>query len=106
LDTEDSVTALSFAPYFTAPSSYLLAVGHENGSIVLEGWKADRIWTRLCLLDNTVAHHLTVRRLAFRPKRGCAGDNSDNGATVQLASAGADHHVRVYNIKLDLLLAG
>lgn len=47
----------------------------------------------------SAAHHLTVRRLAFRPKVGAAGPSNDSN-TLQLASCAEDHHVKVYNITL------
>ena len=51
------------------------------------------------------AHHLTVRRLRFRPQLGTAGcDNKDQSghssgdSSIQLASCGQDHQVKVYTI--------
>ena len=54
------------------------------------------------------AHHLTVRRLRFRPQLGSAGcDNKDQSGhssssgsetSIQLASCGQDHQVKVYTI--------
>ena len=43
------------------------------------------------------AHHLTVKRLRFRPVL------EQNNKTLQLASGGADHSVKIYNIKIDTI---
>jgi hypothetical protein len=43
------------------------------------------------------AHHLIVKRLRFRPVL------EQNNKTLQLASGGADHSVKIYNIKIDTI---
>jgi hypothetical protein len=43
------------------------------------------------------AHHLTVKRLRFRPVL------EQNNKTLQLASGGADHSVKIYNIQIDTI---
>ena len=45
------------------------------------------------------AHHLSVKRLKFRPVTGCLGDDS-LPHILQLASCGADNIVKVYNIDM------
>ena len=48
------------------------------------------------------AHHLTVRRLRFRPQLGASGcdksGHSSGETSIQLASCGQDHQVKVYTI--------
>jgi hypothetical protein len=43
------------------------------------------------------AHHLTVKRLRFRPVL------EQNNKILQLASGGADHSVKIYNIQIDTI---
>jgi hypothetical protein len=43
------------------------------------------------------AHHLTVKRLRFRPVL------EQNNKTLQPASGGADHSVKIYNIQIDTI---
>ncbi len=70
----------------------------------------------LCCLESTscmwlslTTHHsqshtLTVKRLRWRPRPGRAGHGgSEERAWVQLASAGADHVVKIFNIKISAL---
>lgn len=52
------------------------------------------------LFDFSTAHHLTVKKLEFRPKFGIAGDKSNNDDVLQLASCSSDHSVRIYNVNL------
>lgn len=51
----------------------------------------------------SVAHHLTVRRLSFRPVYGKAGEQNEDSNVLQLASCSADYSVRVYTLYLDKL---
>ena len=46
------------------------------------------------------AHHLTVKRVKFRPRPGRVEDSAKERSSdmLQLASCGLDHCVRVYNI--------
>jgi hypothetical protein len=43
------------------------------------------------------AHPLTVKRLRLRPVL------EQNNKTLQLASGGADHSVKIYNIQIDTM---
>ncbi|XP_043668113.1 probable elongator complex protein 2 [Vespula pensylvanica] len=95
LDVQNqSVTALSFAP-LKIEEYYILAVGYEAGHI--EVYKLilkteDCLWKKYIIYNTAQAHHLTVKKLAFRPQ-----DNNQYNE-LQLASCGSDHTVRIYNI--------
>lgn len=95
LDVQNqSVTALSFAP-LKIEEYYILAVGYETGHI--EVYKLilrteDCLWKKYIMYNTSQAHHLTVKRLAFRPQ-----DNNQCNK-LQLASCGSDHTVKIYNI--------
>lgn len=62
-----------------------------------------------CLWLSLTTHHsqshtLTVKRLRWRPRPGRAGHSGkEERAWVQLASAGADHVVKIFNIKISAL---
>lgn len=52
----------------------------------------------------SVGHHLTVKKLCFRPVLGRAGyydadKNNDN--VLQLVSCSSDHSVRIYDVYLN-----
>ncbi|KAL9699738.1 hypothetical protein quinque_003179 [Culex quinquefasciatus] len=84
----ESVTAVAFARRtIMDEQQYLVAVGLEKGSILLYSVRAE--WRLLVTIDQASGHHLTVKRLAFRPS---------TGAELQLASCGDDHFVRIYDI--------
>ncbi|XP_046965121.1 elongator complex protein 2 isoform X2 [Vanessa cardui] len=85
-----SITALTFAPL--QRESQILAVGFESG--VIRIYNFDSTWSLLHELDNSAAHHLTVKRLFFRPPR------KDANKELYLASCGSDHFVRINNIIL------
>ncbi|CAH0604453.1 unnamed protein product [Chrysodeixis includens] len=89
LEAGTAVTALSFAP---RESGLLLAAGLDNGLIRLYHFDVDG-WTMIKELSNSAAHHLTVKRLTFRPSK----DDK-----MMLASCGSDHFVRIYSIELVL----
>uniref|UniRef100_L7M717 Elongator complex protein 2 n=1 Tax=Rhipicephalus pulchellus TaxID=72859 RepID=L7M717_RHIPC len=91
LSVEDSATAVSFAPSFAGGDRYLIAVGLEKGSIHLYHWSLQSGWTLYETLQQSVAHHLSVKRLKFCPRQ-------DHQSAFLLASCGDDHMVRVYNI--------
>ncbi|KAI8435390.1 hypothetical protein MSG28_003708 [Choristoneura fumiferana] len=82
---KDSVTALAFAPL----TDSVVAVGLDSGRIGFYSFDVQR-WTLLKELDYSAAHHMTVRRLSFKPK--------DEDREMLLASAGADHLVRIYSV--------
>uniref|UniRef100_A0A8C3AMH6 Elongator complex protein 2 n=1 Tax=Cyclopterus lumpus TaxID=8103 RepID=A0A8C3AMH6_CYCLU len=98
LDVGDSATAVAFCPVLCSDSSYLLAVGLECGRILLYRWSPDQEsagghdWSSCGQTDILQSHALTVKRLRWRPRPG--RENS----WVQLASASADHSVKIFNI--------
>ncbi|GJQ80997.1 hypothetical protein Trydic_g23426 [Trypoxylus dichotomus] len=102
LDMKESVTALSFAPLLVK-DKYLLAVGLESGVINLYLWCKE--WLRVLTYDSSLAHHLTVKKLAFRPVLGKAGHKGveDDGDLLQFASCSSDHSVRLYDVYLNKL---
>lgn len=93
-ETKESITAVSFGKSYLkrAPGSYVIALGCESGIIKLCSF--DGGWEELCTVDVSEAHHLTVRKLAFRPK----GDGKENSEADRhvLASCGNDHMVRIH----------
>ncbi|KAI4502559.1 hypothetical protein M0802_002471 [Mischocyttarus mexicanus] len=91
-----SITALSFAP-LKIGEYYILAVGYEAGHIDIYKLilNAKDVLYEKCLMYNSAqAHHLTVRKLAFRPQ-----DNTLNNK-LQLASCGSDNTIKIYNINI------
>ncbi|XP_038987396.1 elongator complex protein 2 isoform X2 [Phoenix dactylifera] len=100
----DSVTALSWVGRDPACNAGLLAVGMDNGLIELWSLSGGRPATACgsellpfsavlaVRFDPFLCHISTVRRLAWRNF-----DDSDSRA-LQLASCGADHCVRVFEV--------
>ncbi|KAH8401034.1 hypothetical protein KR009_002596 [Drosophila setifemur] len=86
----ESITAVAFGSGYLngTDDTYILALGTENGLIKIYQL-ANGEWKLLSDLSKSQAHHLTVRRLQFRP-----------GKQLQLASCGEDHLVRIFDIKL------
>ncbi|XP_027031416.2 elongator complex protein 2 isoform X2 [Tachysurus fulvidraco] len=113
LDVGDSATAVAICPFLLSDQSYLVAVGLESGQIVLYKWRpmddlsSGSDWSRCAESDVSAcsqSHTLVVKRLRWRP-RVCQQDQSDdfdknhqNTNSVQLASAGADNVVKIFNI--------
>lgn len=101
VDTQNqSVTALCFAPS-CLEGSYILAVGYETGCIkILKITIKEDLSSASTLLeyDTSQAHHLTVKRLMFRPS------NEHPCDTLQLASCSSDHSVKIYDISLSSLM--
>nr|CAD7202569.1 unnamed protein product [Timema douglasi] len=98
-----SVSALAFAPELTSP--HVLAVGLDCGEILLYKWSPG-VWNESLHLDSSCAHHLTVKRLSFRPGIGATSDTKDKysvSSFAQLASCGSDHTVKINSIYLDKL---
>lgn len=56
-----------------------------------------------CFCFLSYSHHLTVRKLAFRPVCGQAGYKDVDKSLIQLASCSLDYSVRIYNVNVDLL---
>ncbi|GFY66340.1 elongator complex protein 2 [Trichonephila inaurata madagascariensis] len=102
VEVEDSATAVSFAPGLVK-NKFLIAIGLENGSIILSLFSSDVGWEILQKLDQTISHHLNVNRLKFSPIFGDAGSRKKNADVLQLASCSNDHHVKIYNIYLNSL---
>lgn len=100
IDTQNqSVTALCFAPN-CLERSYILAVGYETGRIeILKITIKEDILNASTLLtyDTSQAHHLTVKRLMFRP-------SSEPCDILQLASCSSDYSVKIHNINLSSLM--
>ncbi|EDW01131.1 probable elongator complex protein 2 [Drosophila grimshawi] len=86
----ESITAISFAQRCLDEQAqiYLLALGTESGIIKIYQFTHGK-WQLRCDLNKDSAHHLTVKRLQFRPGQ----------LQLQLASCGEDHLVRIYDIK-------
>lgn len=101
-----SVTALSWAGLDRLSNNGLLAVGLENGLIELwslsvnrtgEGSLSEKSATAALAarLDPFLCHVSTVHRLAWRNS-----EKSADSRSMELASCGADHSVRVYEVNL------
>ncbi|KAH8319779.1 hypothetical protein KR074_005576 [Drosophila pseudoananassae] len=86
----ESITAVAFSRDYLkgTDDTYVLALGTESGLIKLYQLARGE-WKVLSELSKSQAHHLTVRRLQFRPGQ----------PRLQLASCGEDHLVRIYDIK-------
>ncbi|KAI4879565.1 hypothetical protein NFI96_012594 [Prochilodus magdalenae] len=112
LDVGDSATAVSICPFILPDQSYLVAVGLESGRIVLYKWRpmedlsSGSDWSKCAETDASQSHTLVVKRLRWRPRAGQAGQRAgsklesetSHPAWVQLASAGADHAVKIFSI--------
>lgn len=87
------VTALSWAGCYSDSNEHL-AVGMEDG--IIELWSLSRGAAAPAVrLDPFLCHVSTVQRLAWRSK----SDSGDAG-TMQFASCGADHTVRVFKVNI------
>ncbi|XP_019751508.1 elongator complex protein 2 [Hippocampus comes] len=101
-------TAVTFCPQLYFDNSYLLAVGLECGRIIVYGWRpgGDRAggqdWIRYGETDPSQSHTLAIKRLRWRPRAGRAGVPEER-AWLQLASAGADHAVKIFDINTEAL---
>ncbi|CAG9860297.1 unnamed protein product [Phyllotreta striolata] len=91
----ESITAVAFAPELIC-EKYLLAVGMESGQIELFSWLPQE-WTKISIFSTTDYHHLTVKKLVFRPLLGEAGENESKNV-LQLASCSSDCSVKIFNI--------
>ncbi|XP_071776254.2 elongator complex protein 2 [Centroberyx gerrardi] len=125
LDVGDSATAVAFCPILCSDHSYLVAVGLECGRILLYRWSPGQEpaggldWSGCGETDASQSHALAVKRLRWRPRAGRAGRESSSGvgaqgekdgrsdggngaeeesSWVQLASASADHSVKIFNV--------
>lgn len=92
---DSSVTALTFAPIMLSANAYILAVGFDSGEIEIFNvvlHKNEAAWESLAKYDSSFAHHLTVKRLQFRPQ------SKSEKKMLHLASCGSDHAVKIYNL--------
>ncbi|XP_062110029.1 elongator complex protein 2 [Humulus lupulus] len=101
-----SVTALSWVGLGSNRNNDLLAVGMENGLIELWSLSINRTndgaigvpaatAAPFAQLDPVMCHVSTVNRLAWRNP-----EKRDDECCLQLASCGADHCVRVFDVKV------
>ncbi|XP_037119720.1 elongator complex protein 2 isoform X2 [Syngnathus acus] len=108
LDVGDSATAVTFCPQLCSDNSYLLAVGLECGRIIVFGWRPDgdhaggQDWIRYGETDPSQSHTLAVKRLRWSPRAGRAGvPEESTSAWLQLASASADHAVKIFDVNAE-----
>ncbi|CAK9809067.1 Elongator complex protein 2 [Anthophora quadrimaculata] len=96
LDVKHSVTALVFSSQNISEHLYVLAIGFETGYIEIQKLKIfanSCKWEKHIVYDSSKAHHLTIKRLKFRPQK-------EYSNILQLASCGCDHTVKIYNIDI------
>lgn len=84
LETKQDVTAISFLQRPFENDAYLAALGLGSGQIWFYKLQDAQSWHKLM---ESNAHHLTIKRLRFRP-----------GAD-ELASCGDDHFVKIFRLK-------
>ncbi|XP_057378508.1 elongator complex protein 2-like isoform X2 [Daphnia carinata] len=99
LECADSVTAVACGPSILPNGCFLIAIGLDNGQIQFYNWTpapSDSIpqWELLATLNQSQAHHRTVKRLRFRP----VNENDASKQTLQLASCGADNTFKIFNL--------
>ncbi|KAG6618228.1 hypothetical protein I3842_Q119100 [Carya illinoinensis] len=87
-----SVTALSWFGFGRQGNDGFLAVGMESGLIEL--WTAGVAAASVVQLDPFMCHVSAVNRLAWKNTR------REDSRSMQLASCGADHSVRVFEINV------
>ncbi|XP_073486934.1 elongator complex protein 2 [Aquarana catesbeiana] len=102
LDAGDSVTAVGVNKAVASLGSYIIAVGLECGKILLYKWESGitlNDWMKSYEMDQSLCHTLTVKQVCWRSKPGRAGhDDLDNAEWLQLASCGADHSIKIFNV--------
>ncbi|MEE6465443.1 hypothetical protein FKM82_006558 [Ascaphus truei] len=108
LDAGDSVTAVSVSRVLAHDGSYIIAVGLECGKINLYTWRvqngSESDWRKCFETDQSLSHTLAVKQLCWRSCLGRAGHNdSDSGEWLQLASCGADHGVKIFDVNRNAL---
>ena len=109
-----AVTACRFSPRRTRFGRLALAAGTEDGSVSVwvGGGEGCSTWTIAVRVAAADAHVCAVRAIAWRPEdvdddddgadgadRGGAAGTS--GAGLGVATAGADHSVRIYRVMLE-----
>ncbi|XP_020269329.1 elongator complex protein 2 isoform X2 [Asparagus officinalis] len=95
---KDSITALSWAGLDRSLNTGILAVGMDSGLVELwrlSGGIANEGFDAVIAVkfDPLLCHVSTVNRLAWRNH-----DDSDESRSLELASCGADHCVRVFKV--------
>uniref|UniRef100_A0A3B5MYH1 Elongator complex protein 2 n=1 Tax=Xiphophorus couchianus TaxID=32473 RepID=A0A3B5MYH1_9TELE len=113
LDVGDSATAVAFCPSLCSDRSYLLAVGLECGQILLYRWRPGQVgdvcWIFVCILSVVSLHQKSFQRqshtLAVKRLRWSDTERKleEKSSWVQLASASADHSVKIFNINKQAL---
>uniref|UniRef100_A0A8C5Q1C9 Elongator complex protein 2 n=1 Tax=Leptobrachium leishanense TaxID=445787 RepID=A0A8C5Q1C9_9ANUR len=100
LDSGDSVTAVSVSRVLAHDGSYIIAIGLECGKIQLYIWKHRDLndWTKCFEMNRSCSHTLAVKQLCWRGLPGRAGHEGDKDEWLQLASCGADHCVKIFDI--------
>lgn len=96
---KDSVTALSWTCIDRSRNSGILAVGMDNGAMeiwnIFSGNDAKVECSPAVVFDPFLCHVSTVHRLAWRKNE----KSDDEAGILKLASCGADHCVRVFNVR-------
>lgn len=98
LEVQESVTAIAFGKSYLkwVKTNYVVAVGCESGTIFVCSVVNNK-WKQLTTLNVSNAHHLSVRKLEFRPNfednESYAQQNDDHHI---LASCGNDNFVRIH----------
>lgn len=90
-----SVTALCFDQSCIIQGHYILAIGYQTGCIEIYKLifgEGNVTWTKFMEFDTSQAHHLTVKRLMFRP------NNEHSPNILQLASCSSDGAVKIQDI--------
>ncbi|ESO12321.1 hypothetical protein HELRODRAFT_105279 [Helobdella robusta] len=113
LHQNDSVTAIDIAHQLVC-QKYLVSVGLESGNLLFYLWSptfnADASpWICLDALDNSMAHHMAVKRLRFRPrceesqKSTCPSPliSKSNSDSFEVASCSEDGAVKIFEIKFN-----
>ncbi|ORX89886.1 WD40 repeat-like protein [Basidiobolus meristosporus CBS 931.73] len=92
----ESVTAIDFVPS-TVDNKYVLAVGLETGQLLLVHGQigdSNNEWEILYQFDPSICHSGTVHSLAWRRQ------TPSEAEPYQLATAGEDHSVRLFRIRI------
>ncbi|XP_058798401.1 elongator complex protein 2 [Phymastichus coffea] len=99
--THTSITAVAFAPLDNQDDElmYVIAMGFENGCIDIRKIKKTNesySWLQIVHLNQSEAHHMTVKRITFRPMHKNQQKNK-----LQFASCGADNIIKVHDLLLN-----
>lgn len=100
---DQPLTAVAFSQHVRrledGQPGYVAALGTNCGRIRLMSY-AHQQWHELRELPQDWAHHMTVRRLAFRPVKEYGEQDEVETAPDMLASCGDDHLVRMYEVRV------